>query len=123
MSQNATALVQPVAPSVLADFERRASTRHALIAQGLARPVEGQDAIWWGATVFDLSNTGIGLSLCFPFRPGTYLAVDLHGPDGSNRSLLAKVIHARDQADGTWHVGCEFVKPLSDSDVEVMVEG
>jgi hypothetical protein len=121
MSQNASALVQPLSSCALADFERRSATRHAVAVEALTRPLEGQDAIWWGATVRDLSTTGIGLTLCFPFRPGTYLAVDLLGPLGGNRTLVTRVIHARDLADGTWHVGCEFVKPLADEDVDRML--
>jgi hypothetical protein len=121
MSENASALVQPVSACALMEFERRSSARHPVAREALTRPLEGEDAIWWGATVRDLSNTGIGLTLCFPFRPGTYLAVDLLGPLGGNRSLLTKVVHARDLADGTWHVGCEFVKPLSDSQIELII--
>jgi hypothetical protein len=121
MSQNASALVQPLSGRARADFERRATTRHPVTMEALSRPLEGQDAIWWGATVHNLSTTGIGLSLCFPFRPGTYLAIDLKGPGGRNHTVLARVIHARDQADGTWSLGCEFVKRLAESDLELMI--
>jgi hypothetical protein len=118
MSQTASALVQPLSACAVADFERRSSARRPVAIEALSRPLDGQDAIWWGATVRDLSTTGIGLTLCFPFRPGTFLAVDLLGPLGGSRTLLTKVIHARDLADGTWHVGCEFVKPLSEGEVD-----
>jgi hypothetical protein len=118
MSTFDSALVQAVSAVALADLERRASPRHAVSAGALSRTLDGQDAIWWGATVRDLSATGIGLSLCYPFRAGTYLAVDLQGPGGTRRTVLTRVMHARDQPDGTWHVGCEFVKQLTDSDVE-----
>ena len=120
MSQNASALVQPVSSGAVTEFERRSSARQPLAREALSRPLEGENAIWWGATVRDLSSTGIGLTLCFPFRPGTYLAVDLLGPLGGNRTLLTRVVHARDLADGTWHVGCEFVKPLSDTQIELI---
>ncbi len=89
--------------------------------EALSRPLDGEDTIWWGATVRDVSATGIGLSLCYPFRLGTFLAVDMQGPGGGSRTLLTRVVQARDQADGTWHIGCEFVKQLTDSDVELMI--
>lgn len=114
------ALVQHVSPFAFAEDERRATVRHAGRRDALSRPLESQNANWWGAVVRDLSATGIGLTLCYPFRAGTYLAVDLRVPAGS-RTLLSRVVHVRDQADGTWHVGCELVKPLSDSDVELMI--
>jgi PilZ domain len=116
-----SALVQPVSARTLANVERRASIRHGVAMEALSRPLDGQDAIWWGATVRDLSSSGIGLSLCYPFRPGTYLAIDLQSSAGQYRTLLTRVVQARDQADGTWHIGCEFVKQLTDSDVELMI--
>jgi hypothetical protein len=121
MPQYASALVQPLSSETVAEIERRSSPRYPSNREALARPIEGSDAIWWGAKVRDLSTTGIGLSLCFPFRPGTFLAVDLQGPIGGTHTLLTRVVHARDQSDGTWHVGCEFVKALTDSEVELMV--
>jgi len=122
MSQNASALVQPISSHALVEIERRSAVRHAVKLEALSRPLEGQDAIWWGAQVRDLSTTGVGLTLCFPFKPGTYLAIDLQGPLGGNRTLLSRVIHVRDQSDGTWHLGCEFVKPLPDNDLELILD-
>ncbi len=121
MSENRSALVQPIPQGGLAAFERRSSVRRAVALEALSRPLDGQDAIWWGATIRNLSHTGMGLSICFPFRAGTYLAIDLQGPSGANRTFLTRVIYARDQADGTWHVGCEFINRLSDSDMELII--
>lgn len=126
MSQYPTALVAPLTAHARAELarveaERRTAPRHAVMMEALSRPLDGMDTIWWGATVRDLSATGIGLVLCYPFRAGAYLAVDLQGKQGGSRTMLARVVHVRDQADGTWHVGCEFVKRLTDSDVDIMI--
>jgi PilZ domain len=121
MSPNASALVQPIPQGGLEAFERRSSVRHAVTLEALSRPLDAQDAIWWGATVRNLSNSGLALSVCFPFRPGTYLAVDLQGPSGGNHTFLTRVIYARDQVDGTWQVGCEFINRLTDSDMEIII--
>ena len=121
MSQYAAALVQPLPPGALAGFDRRTTIRHPVTLEALSRPLDGQDAIWWGATVRDISNAGIGLSVCFPFRAGTYLAIDLQGQSGANQTLLTRVVYARDQVDGAWHIGCEFVKRLSDSEMELLI--
>lgn len=102
-------------------FERRAAQRHASNVEALTRPLEATDTISWGATLRDVSTTGIGLSLCYPFRAGTYLAVDLPESGGGIRSVLVRVVHAADQPDGTWHVGCEFVQPLTESKLELVV--
>jgi hypothetical protein len=116
MSKNASALVQPLAARARADFERRSANRERVAIEALTRPLDGQDAIWWGATVRNLSATGIGLTLCFPFRAGTFLAVDLTDPDGVNRTYLIRVVHARDQSDGTWFIGGEFIKKRADGE-------
>ena len=113
-----TALVQP---SSRIEFDRRVSQRRTGNLEALTRPLDAGDAIFWGATVRDISTNGIGLTLCFPFRAGTYLAIDLKEADGAMRNLLTRVVHTVDQPDGTWHIGCEFVKPLSESDLEVIV--
>lgn len=114
-----SALVQNVSPHAV--LERRHAERQATDLEALTRPLDAQNALWWGAMVRDLSSTGIGLSVCYPFRPGTYLAIDLQGIGTPGRTLLTRVVQVQDKADGTWHVGCEFVKKLSDSDLELMV--
>lgn len=102
------AMVKPVSARDLSDAERRAAVRHPGTGGGMSRPPEKQIGIWWGTEVRDLSDTGIGLSSCYPFRAGTILAVELQSPMGK-RSVLARVVHVRDQAHGTFHIGCELV--------------
>jgi hypothetical protein len=74
--------------------------------------------MFWGATVNDISSGGLCVTLCFPFRRGTFLAVDLQA-DGMARTLMVRVQHVHDQRDGMWRLGCEFIKPLSESDMEI----
>jgi hypothetical protein len=121
MMHTCTALVQPVRGPALIEAERRHTARHRCDVEATSHALEGAETIAWGAIVRDLSAGGLGLTLCFPFRPGTYLALDLKRKDGSSRSLLARVIHVRDQADGSWHLGCEFVKPLDEDEVGHLV--
>ena len=101
--------------------EQRITVRHACALEGISRPLDVNDSLSWGATVRDLSSGGVGLLVCYPFRLGTYLTLEIQGSDGQPRGLLARVAHVRDQKDGTWHVGCEFAKHLSDQDVRRMV--
>ena len=117
----APALVQPIPFPTQEAIEKRKTVRHLSGREAVSHPLDGQDSLCWGAQVRDLSASGIGLSLCYPFKLGTLLAVDLQGPAGTARTLLARVIRVNDQADGTWTVGCEFVKPISDSEVEIMI--
>ena len=113
-----TALVEP-----LHDFERRCANRVPAESEALTRPLDGEVTLAWGTTIRDISTTGIGMTLCYPFPAGTYLVVELEVPESRHLlpSLLARVVHDQDLPDGTWHVGCEFVKPLSASDLEIVV--
>ena len=120
MLNTCTALVQPVRGPALIAAERRHTHRHACTTEATSYALEAAEAIAWGAVVRDVSTGGVGLTLCFPFRPGTFLAIDLKRRDGTTRSLLARVVHVRDQVDGSWHLGCEFVKPLAADEVETL---
>src|SRR5947209_20209071 len=92
----------PAAPP--ATSERRASVRYACDLEALSRPLNSADAISWGTTVTDVSHDGLGLILCYPFKLGTFLAVDLETAGGI-RAVLVRVARVTDRADGTWPVG------------------
>lgn len=117
-----SALVSAVPSSAVKNYEKRISDRVATNLEALSRPLDVSDTIYWGATVHDISPGGIGLKVCYPFKPGTYLAVDLALPDQPPKTVLAHVVHVHDHfSDGTWLVGCEFVRPFSDSEFEGLV--
>jgi hypothetical protein len=103
-----------------ASGERRAAIRHACDLEALSRPLEPGTVLNWGTTVVDVSRGGLGLILCFPFKLGTFLAVDLEQPQGFH-TLLVRVAHVTDRSDGTWLVGCEFARPLTEDDLKVLV--
>jgi hypothetical protein len=99
------------------DLERRGGDRHACSLEATSRSIEIAEMLSWGAVVSDLSAGGVGITLCYPFRPGTYLAVELQSPSGKLRTLMVRVLHVHDQSDGQWRLGCEFVKPLTETDM------
>jgi hypothetical protein len=117
-----TALVQKIPAPTKSNVEKRMSARFACNLEALSRPLDAPETICWGAAVHDISSGGIGLKLCYPFKPGTYLAIDLCTTHGNNRMLLGRVAHVHDQcSDGTWLVGCEFITQLTDSDVALLI--
>ncbi len=113
-------LVGPAAAPPPAMLDRRASVRHVCDHEALSRPLELPDAISWGAKIQDISRGGLRLLLCFPFKPGAFLAVDVHLGQAGSRTLLVRVVRAADQADGTWLVGCEFAAPLSEQELTAL---
>jgi hypothetical protein len=115
-------MVHPIRGAGLVDIEQRHSGRQPCLIEATSRPMEMGDGMSWGGMVTDVSAGGLKLGLCFPFRPGTYLAVDLQIRTGARwRTLVCRVVHVHDDADGTWTLGCEFIKPLSDSEVELLI--
>jgi hypothetical protein len=115
------ARVQPVRNPYFHDRERRGPGRHACSLEATSHPLELGETLSWGAVVNDISAGGVAITLCYPFRPGTYLAVDLQPPAGARQTLMVRVLHVHDQVDGMWRLGCEFVKPLTQSDMDLFV--
>jgi hypothetical protein len=116
---NDPVLVDTPAP-LRVPVDRRASVRHVCDQEALSRPLENSDTISWGAKVQDISRGGVGLLLCYPFKPGTFLAIDLRLSQTATRTLLARVVHVKDQADGSWLVGCEFAAPLGKAELDAL---
>src|SRR5262245_22796659 len=74
------------------------------------------------ARVFNISATGVGLLVDEPVEAGTLLSVDLK-PDGAAapRTMLACVVQVNTQADGQYAIGCNFIRELSEGDLQVLV--
>ena len=104
-----------------ASVEKRASERRPCNLEAISCLLDAPETLCWGATVQDISAGGIGLTLCYPFKPGTYLAINVQNPQ-KPCSLLGRVIHVSDQSDGTWFIGCEFIKQINNA-VELSSDG
>src|SRR5205814_2331971 len=75
----------------------------------------------WMARVRDISTGGLCLVLSRRFERGAGLAIEVPGADGESPStLLARVMHVRAEAGGGWALGCAFVSPLSDEELEAL---
>jgi PilZ domain len=70
-------------------------------------------------TVNDISVSGISLSVDSALRPGMFLDLSLASPDGEGFSqpMLVRVRRVTPQADGSWLVGCKFVKKLTEEEL------
>src|SRR4030095_16800986 len=89
------------------EFERRQSERFDCELDATARPCDLPASLFWGASVRNISRTGIGLTLCFPFCPGTQLFLELFDANKDRPVVVpSQVIVVRDQNNGSWLVGC-----------------
>jgi hypothetical protein len=99
--------------------ERRAAVRHPCAGRGPDRLVvrSGTESRW--ARPFDVSVGGVGLLLAQPVTPGSHLTIQMRSRQGRlSPPLMAAVVHARPQEDGTWRAGCAFAHVLGDEELE-----
>jgi hypothetical protein len=93
--------------------ERRGAKRFQCRASRLVvlrSPETGTKAEGWA---LNLSETGIGLYLPYPIQSGTVVVLHLRGRGAAaSVTVPARVVHAGERADGTWHVGCAFARRL-----------
>jgi hypothetical protein len=73
----------------------------------------------WNARIYDICQGGIRLVSTRRFERGTMLEVMLGSlAAGTARSLLAKVVHVSGPTAGKWSMGCAFLPPLSESELD-----
>lgn len=72
--------------------------------------------LWWQADVEEISSGGLTLVLKRWFAAGTVLDIDLHNVTTRYSAVCqVRVLHAQQLPDdGSWYLGCAFVKPLSE---------
>lgn len=74
------------------------------------------------ARVLNISRGGLCLILYDRFEPGTVLTIGLtNTTEHFLPPLRVRVVHSREQPDGTWVVGCAFANPLSDAELRALL--
>jgi hypothetical protein len=103
--------------------ERRAWVRYPCSLDLLHRIIDAETECGWWATVLDVSRGGIGLRLPQRIEPGVTLILERparHGRPG--RALPVRVVASTAAAEGGWRLGCQFVYPLSEQDMEALLQ-
>jgi hypothetical protein len=106
----------------LTSIPRRNSVRYrsnlATLGQ-LFFPDSGATQEVW---VHNLSEGGIGLNLDRPLEQGTNVVIRLKGTSESLMlQLPARVIHATQEVDGSWRIGCAFETKLGAEELEMLL--
>jgi hypothetical protein len=106
----------PVAPD-----ERREAERFLPEPSSICRVVSDTQDEVARATVRDLSATGIGLLVRKPIKPGSVLILNLEVRECRlPRPLPVRVMHAAPADEGNWLVGCQFVRRLSEPELQIL---
>jgi hypothetical protein len=105
------------------ECERRRAARHRCDLQPSWRILGKSSGESWGASVHDLSATGISLRVRCWIKPGTVLVVRLHGKgERFSRPLPMRVMHATARGEGEWLIGGIFVRALHEEEVRLLSE-
>src|SRR5262249_28305277 len=76
---------------------------------------------WLGA-VRNISLTGIGFTTSREFDPGRVLIIEVSDDlTGITLRLSARVVHARPKRKQRWMIGCEFLSPLSQEELQILL--
>ncbi len=106
-------------PEKPAGIDRRAAVRHFVRPDIKGKASEPRCTRPWKAMIRDLSTTGVGMILNQSFDPDTELAVELFSPDMLLcYTVLTRVVHSNRQGNGSWLVGCRFVRELSPEELQ-----
>jgi PilZ domain len=107
-------------PKTPLKIEWRASLRFPNEQDIICHPVtigpQGKPERTWLGKVRDLSPTGIGLSMSQRFAPGAQLIAELSVKSAATLLLAVRVVHATQDKNGLWIIGCEFMFPLTEDE-------
>jgi hypothetical protein len=72
-----------------------------------------------GGWVVDVSIGGLGLLVDVPLEPGEVLSVELESqPRCAPLVLRARVVRTQHLPEGDWLLGCQFLEPMREEDLE-----
>jgi PilZ domain len=97
--------------------EMRIAVRHSILQRCFVIPAEGSYSEPWRCIAYNISATGIGVTVPMQVPVGTTLIVRPWRLPGAV-PLRADVIHVR-PVKGYWFAGCELSKRLTDDEMQI----
>jgi hypothetical protein len=102
--------------------ERRAWIRYP----GKLAPLpisDGEFKRGWWAELSDVSKHGVRVLMSSQVLAGTMLLIEV--PQGAGQApepVLMRVIHVAQQSVGAWLIGCEFVRILTEVELQALLQ-
>jgi hypothetical protein len=97
-------------------IEMRIAVRYSILQRCFVIPAEGSCSEPWRCIAYNISATGIGITLPVQVPERTMLIVRPWNLPGA-LPLQAVVVHVR-PVKGSWFAGCELSKRLTDNEVQ-----
>jgi len=104
--------------------EKRRSRRYACVLEAIF-PSGERTAFHpvWPVRVLDISKHRLGLQAGEAIEVGALLTIKLYyAAERSLPRLQIRIVRATEQADATWIMGAEFIEPLSDEQLDLMLD-
>jgi len=101
---------------------RRGIIRYRCAPATVGKVITPGDQVFQRVWIQDLSLQGIGMDLTRPISKGSFILISMKGNDGRRVfELSAKVMHCCALPHDQWHVGCEFITPLTPDDLDQLL--
>jgi hypothetical protein len=105
------------APAVALPRERRRAPRHPTLQRCSVWPPGAQGPAGLPSIAYNISTTGIGITLPLPLPKGHLLRIEPFAlPDA--RPLQARIVHVK-PVEFLWFCGCRFVEPIREEELGV----
>jgi hypothetical protein len=104
--------------------ERRAWVRWATAKRLVVRAASTEDEFDTGylGRLRDICPGGLALRLRWFFAPGSLLIIELSDKvRRGTRSFLVQVAHVASEEKRLWIIGCEFIHPLHEEELQTLV--
>ena len=102
--------------------ERRKHARYEHELRITLRPLGQHDGPGQPAELADVSRTGIALLCDANWQRGSVLVASLEGMAGRfERPVMLRVANARKRRDGRRQLGCYFVVPLGEEEMQALL--
>jgi len=105
----------------ISQIEKRSAPRYPILQRCFVHPAESPAHEAWPCIAYNISATGIGVTLPVRLQEGTVLTIEAWGLPRAC-SLQARTIRAR-LVGLDWFTGCELIKRLSDAELQIWSSG
>ncbi len=100
----------------------RGSARFTCNVKAFCQVPDEPDQPPFETRVLNVSRNGMALEVDRELLTGTLLSADLHGAHGGAAlTILACVVHVTTQMDGLRITGCNFIRELTEQDLELLL--
>jgi hypothetical protein len=101
----------------------RTWARYPCAVKAFCQPVSAAESEPLAGRVLNISASGMALELAHELPPGTLLSAELHSQNERGvLTILACIVHVSVHSDGRRVTGCNFIRELTESDLQALLE-